>query len=84
MSYSELLAERRFLRAEIKRIKRARAIALLVDPRCIWMPETNGIDKTFKEMAEACKYVIEFYCEKEMIKRMNLTAASPQGDQHGK
>lgn len=78
MSYSELLAERRFLRAEIKRVERARDWASKVDPRCMWGPETSQIDQLFAEMIKACEHAIQFYCEKEMIRRMSPNAGPTQ------
>jgi hypothetical protein len=67
-TYTELLNERTFMRGEIKRVNRAKNVALKVDPRGMWC-EMHEIDKMFREMLQCCETVIK-HCEKEMIQRL--------------
>lgn len=67
MSYSELLAERAFIREEKIRCENTLALAEEIDPRGMW-PERFELCKLLSDMVEGCDYVIKFL-EEEMVKR---------------
>src|ERR1017187_5331122 len=69
MTYTELLAERVFLRKEIHRLKKALHYLREVDPRGVWGTELIKIDDKLCGMEKNCQDTIEL-CENEMIKRM--------------
>jgi hypothetical protein len=68
MTYSDLLGERRFLRGELKRIRKAVLAVEKIDPRGMWWPETTKLLAELAEFEQGCNFVIK-ELQKEMINR---------------
>jgi hypothetical protein len=68
MTYSQLLAERRFLRSEIRRIRRALLSIERVDPRGMFI-EPYKCWKMLDQMIKACESAINL-CQHEMMERL--------------
>jgi hypothetical protein len=68
MTYSELLGERRFLRQELGRIRRAAVAVGRIDPRGMWGPELLKVLEDVEAFEKGCVLIIE-ELQKEMVKR---------------
>lgn len=69
MTYTDLLAERRYIRSEKKRWLKVQSQLYNCDPRGMWGPEIKKLDKNLVEFLESCDFV-EVEVQKEMIKRI--------------